>query len=77
MMLAHGENVDFVGLDFYSVKDLEGRNFIQEIIETAKEKGYGAVEYIWFHPLSRSYENKTVYFEKVDSIIICSGIYTG
>ena len=77
MMLAHGENVDFVGLDFYSVKDLEGRNFIQEIIKTAKEKGYGAVEYIWFHPLSRSYENKTVYFEKVDSIIICSGIYTG
>jgi signal transduction histidine kinase len=77
IMLAHGENADFVGLDFNSVKDLEGRNFIREILETANEKGYGTVEYIWFHPLSRRYENKVVYFEKVDSIIICSGIYMG
>jgi hypothetical protein len=77
IMLAHGENQDFVGLDFNSVKDLEGRNFIREIIETANEKGHGTVKYIWFHPLTRRYENKVVYFEKMDSIIICSGIYMG
>jgi hypothetical protein len=77
MMLAHGENKDFIGLDFYPIRDLEGRNFIQEIIKTANERGCGSVEYIWYHPISGSYENKVVYFEKVDSIIICSGIYTG
>lgn len=77
IMLAHGENQDFVGLDFNSVKDLEGRNFIREILERAKEKGHGTIEYIWFHPLSRRYERKFVYFEKVDSMIICSGIYMG
>ena len=77
IMLAHGENWDFVGLDFKTVKDLEGRDFIRDMIETANEKGHGTVEYIWFHPISRSYENKIVYFEKVDSMIICSGVYMG
>ena len=77
MMLAHGENQDFIGLDFKSVKDLEGKSFIQEILDKAGKKGHGTVEYIWFHPLSRRYENKVVYFEKVNTVIICSGIYLG
>jgi cytochrome c len=76
MMLAHPVNGDFVGKDFYRVQDPEGRSFVKEIVDTANNNGgSGWVEYKWFDPARKMVENKTVYFEKYDNMIFCSGIY--
>jgi cytochrome c len=76
-MLAHGVNEKYLGKDFYRVQDVDGRNFIKEIVDIANAKGFGSVEYKWFDPATRMEQPKTVYFEKVDSMIFCSGVYRG
>jgi cytochrome c len=77
MMLAHPVNEDFVGKDFYRIQDPEGKYFIKEIIDSANTKGFGWVEYKWYDPATKKEQPKTVYFEKVDSMIFCSGVYGG
>lgn len=74
-MLAHPVNEDFVGQDFYRVLDPEGKSFVKEIVDTANNGGMGWVEYKWLDPLTRTEQPKTVYFEKFDNMIFCSGIY--
>jgi len=74
-MLAHGVNEDFVGEDFIDLKDSDGKSFIRELLDTANNEGSGWVEYKWHHPVTKQVLPKTVYFEKVDDLIICSGVY--
>jgi cytochrome c len=75
IMLAHGMNEKYAGMNFIDLKDSEGKNFIREIVDIAKTKGSGWVEYNWYHPVTKQERIKTVYFEQVDDVIICSGIY--
>jgi len=75
MMLAHPVNQHFIGKDFYRVNDPEGKSFIKEIVDTANNEGFGWVEYTWFDPVTGTEQPKTVYFEKVDNMIFCSGVY--
>jgi cytochrome c len=74
-MLAHGVNQQYVGEDFYRVQDVGGKSFIKEIVDTANTKGFGWVEYQWLNPGTKMEHPKTVYFEKVDNMVFCSGIY--
>ena len=74
-MLAHGVNEKYIGLDFCDVKDSDGRSFIREIVEVANTKGNGFVDYKWYNPVTKEDMEKHVYFEKVDDLIICSGVF--
>lgn len=74
-MLAHGITAEYVGKDFYRTVDSNGKAFIKEIVDTANSVGSGWVEYRWYNPVTRREQLKTVYFEKPDGVIICSGIY--
>jgi signal transduction histidine kinase len=74
-MLAHGVNEKFVGEEFIDIKDYDGKSFIKEIVEIANTKGSGWVEYKWYNPVTKEVLPKTVYFRKVDDLIICSGVY--
>ena len=74
-MVAHGANERFVGEDWIDVKDYAGRSFVREIIKAATDKGNGWVEYTWYDPEVKETLPKAVYFEKVDDVIICSGVY--
>ena len=74
-MLAHGVNEKYIGHDFVEVKDSDGRSFIREIVEVGNTKGSGFVDYKWYNPVTKEDLVKHVYFEKVDDVIICSGVY--
>ena len=74
-MLAHGMNQLFVGKNFMEVKDTTGRKFVREIVNTAREKGAGWTDYDWSDPVTKKSKPKTLYFEKVDNMIICCGTY--
>jgi len=75
IILAHGANEKYVGEDFSEVKDSSGKKFVQEIINTARAKNSGWVEYKWHDPVTGDDLMKHVYFEKADEIIVCSGAY--
>ena len=74
-MLAHGVNEKYIGHDFIDVKDSDGRSFIREIVEVGNTKGSGFVDYKWYNPVTKEDLQKHVFFEKVDDVIICSGVY--
>jgi len=75
IMLAHGINEKFAGKNFSDLKDSDGKPFIREILETAKTKGSGWVEYKWYHPVNKKELVKDLYFKKVDDMVVCSGVY--
>jgi cytochrome c len=73
-MLAHPK-ADLVGQDFMVKKDADGKLFAVDIVRIAKENGSGWVDYKWENPKTKVIDPKTVYFEKVDDLIIASGAY--
>ena len=77
IMIAHGINEKYIGKNFIDIQDPTGRSFVREIIESTRENGCGWVDYQWFNPVTRKIQIKSVYFELVDDLIFCSGIYIG
>jgi hypothetical protein len=75
IMLAHGVNEKYIGKNFSDVKDSTGKSFAREIINVANVSGNGWIDYHWFNPVTKEMKPKSVYFEKVDDLIFCSGIY--
>ena len=75
IMLAHGVNEKYTGQNFIGLKDSDGKSFIREIIDVAKVKGSGFVNYKWYNPVTKETKPKSVYFEKIDDMIVCGGIY--
>ena len=74
-MVAHGVNEKYTDKSFVDLKDSTGKSFIREIIEAANAEGSGWVEYQWYNPVTKETKPKSLYFEKIDDLIICSGIY--
>jgi cytochrome c len=73
-MLAH-PNQKFVGGNLIDVPDPDGKLFRREIVETAKSKGKGWVDYKFKNPVSGKVEDKTTYFIRSGDVIVEAGIY--
>ncbi len=73
--LAHGANAKLIDKELIEFKDSDGKLFISEIVNLAKSKGTGWVDYKWTNPVSKKIEQKSVYFQKVDNLIVVCGIY--
>ena len=64
-----------VGKDLIDVPDADGKLFRREIIELAKTKGKGWVDYKYKNPTSGKVEAKTTYIQLVDDVVLEAGIY--
>ncbi len=73
--LAHGAAVKHVGKSFINIPDTDGKMFFKEIVEKAKTKGSGWVDYKWSNPTTKKVEAKSTYLKKVKDYIIACGIY--
>ncbi|NEX63688.1 methyl-accepting chemotaxis protein [Noviherbaspirillum galbum] len=73
--VAHGANPRFVGIDGRQFKDVSGKFFVKDIVETACSRGAGWTDYKWTHPVTKEVIVKTSYFEKTGNIIVSCGIY--
>nr|WP_315399214.1 cache domain-containing protein [uncultured Duganella sp.] len=73
--LAHGNNPKMVGKPLIGLKDNEGKPMIKEMVELAKSKGSGWVDFKWPNPVTKAVESKAGYVEKVDDMLVGSGIY--
>ncbi len=65
-----------VGMNTASLRDASGKPFMQEILDTAKARGAGSVDYMWLNRASNRVENKTTLFRKVGNTILAVGYYT-
>ncbi len=75
VVIAHPKNPKLIGKNLADVPDNDGKLFRKEIVEIAKTKGSGWVDYKYMNPETKKPEPKTTYLLKVGDIIICCGTY--
>jgi cytochrome c len=74
-VLAQPMNPKLVGKCLLEVPDSEGKLFRKEIVEMAKVKGEGWVDYKYKNPANNKTESKTTYFKKAGDVILGCGVY--
>src|SRR5512137_1298074 len=74
-VIAHPKNPKLIGKDLINVPDPDGKLFRKEIVEVAKTKGTGWVDYKYTNPETKKIEAKTTYVVKVGDVILCCGTY--
>lgn len=75
--LAHPTNPRLVGKNLVELHDADGKYFRKEILEVAKGKGKGWVDYRYNNPATKNIESKSVYLVRSGDIILEAGIYKG
>jgi cytochrome c len=77
MCLANGGNSRLVGQNHLGLKDANDKYFMKEMVETAKTKGGGWVNYSWTNPGTKKVQSKVAWVQRVegaDCFVGC-GIY--
>ncbi len=73
--LAHGANPKMVGKNMIEMRDPDGKQYIKERVDGAKANGKGWHDLKVSNPISKQIEPKTMYYEKVDDVIVSCGAY--
>lgn len=74
--LAHGANPKMVGKDLSELRDADGNYVSRQRNELLKTKNDGWIKYRFLNPVTGNIEPKTLYFVKVDNVVISCGAYT-
>jgi len=75
VIVAHPKNPKLVGKNMLEVPDVDGKLFRKDIVEAAKSKGSGWVDYKYKNPENGKIEEKTTFLLKAGDVILCCGIY--
>ena len=75
VILANPVNPAMIGKDLVDVPDADGKPFRREILELAKKKGKGWVDYKFKNPASGKVEAKTTYIQLVGDVTLEAGVY--
>lgn len=75
--VAHGANKGLVGKNLLEMKDANGKLFLAEMLELAKTKGSGWIDYLWSNPQTKKVEPKSTYVLSVQGFdgYVGVGIY--
>ncbi len=73
--LAHGANEKFIGKNMIDLKDIDGKEYMRERLDTAKNKNTFWQDFKFVNPVSKKIEPKQMYCERSDDLVICGGIY--
>ncbi|HEY0843852.1 MAG TPA: cache domain-containing protein [Noviherbaspirillum sp.] len=75
LAIGNGNASKMVGKNLLEMRDADGRYIIKGFIELLNAKGKGWFDYKWPNPVTKAVEQKSGYVEKVDDMIVGSGIY--
>lgn len=64
-MLAHGTNKALVGKPQLEMRDMNGKFMSQEMLDLAKSKGSGWVDYLWSNPATKKIDPKSTYVLRI------------
>ncbi len=74
--VAHPISPAKVGLNRLDTTDSAGKFYVKDLVEAAKQKPSGWIEYVMKNPTTGKLENKTAYWEVHDGLIFKAGTYT-
>ncbi|HEY6280673.1 MAG TPA: cache domain-containing protein [Burkholderiales bacterium] len=77
LLASGGLSSSWIGENVADLKDAVGKPFFREMLDKARTKGSGTVEYHWLNPATNKTEPKVAYFQKVGDRIIAVGYYPG
>jgi len=72
---AHGMNPKWTGTDASDLHDVEGRPLVREMLELAKTKGEGTVDYVWRNAVTNAVEKKRTFIRRVNGSLLGVGFY--
>ena len=75
MVLAHGANASRVGTNQIDDKDPDGKAFVKERVELAKQQPSFWQTYKFMNPVTKKVEPKQMYCERLAETAVCGGIY--
>lgn len=73
---ADGMNPKWTGTDAHELRDVEGHPLIKEMLELAKTKGEGTVDYVWRNPVTNAVEKKRTFIRRENGSMIGVGFYS-
>jgi len=73
--VAHGVNARQVGRNMLDFKDPDGKELFRERIAMAAKQNAFSQDYKFSDPVTKTVQPKTMFCEKVQDIILCSGAY--
>lgn len=71
-----GSSVNLIGRNVRNMPDARGKPFFREILDGARTRRNGLVEYHWLNPRSGLTERKTARYRVVDDSILVVGYYS-
>src|SRR5690349_12715090 len=75
-VLAHGQREDLIGKVLVALKDPDGKLFIKERIELARQQSSFWQNYKFMNPVTKQVEPKQMYCERLSQTMICGGVYS-
>lgn len=73
--LANGQNPGLVGKPARNIVDVAGNPVVATMLDIAKNKGEGEVEYMWLNPKVNKLQRKMSHIKVVDGVIVGVGHY--
>ncbi|MCX9157565.1 cache domain-containing protein [Niveibacterium sp. 24ML] len=73
--LAHPVNPKLVGKSVLDIADVDGKEYGKEMVEVAKGKGKGWVDYKFKNPTNGKVEPKSSYVARTGDVFVIAGIY--
>jgi cytochrome c len=73
--LAHPLNKGLIGKNLKDLKDSKGKRLMYDMVEEAKTKNKGWIDYHWTNPATKKIDAKSTYYAKEGGLIFCCGIY--
>jgi cytochrome c len=74
-VLAHGGNAKLVGTDMLDAQDVDGKPFVKERTELARQKADFWQDYKFSNPTTKKIEPKQMYCQRLGETAVCSGVY--
>ncbi len=73
---AHGMNPKWTGTNASDLQDVEGHSLVKEMLQLAKTRGEGTVDYVWRNPVTNAVEKKRTFIRRENGSLIGVGFYT-
>jgi signal transduction histidine kinase len=75
-VLAHGQREDLIGQVLMGAKDPDGKLFVKERMELARQQPSFWQNYKFMNPATKVVEPKQMYCERLDETAVCGGVYS-
>ncbi len=75
-VLAHGQREDLIGKVLIDLKDSDGKLFMRERFELARQRPSFWQNYKFMNPATKKVEPKEMYCERLDETAVCGGVYS-